>query len=426
MNTLEEIGKILDRHYAQEPQEESSRIPLMTPGYGKEEILQVMDSLLRCTLTMNVRGSNKIGMFEDKWAKYIGIKNGLMLNSGSSADHLAMAILTNPTIDNPLKPGDEVITPAVTWNSTVSAIQHVGTIPRLVDVNMEDFSIKIEDLEKALNEKTRAIMLVHLLGFPCNMDEIVAFTKKHNLYLIEDCCEAHGAEWKGQKVGSFGDLSLFSFFFSHHMTSIEGGMLLTNNDEYAELGRVLRSQGCMRNMKDKGKQKEFEQQYSEFDPAYLFANLGFNYRPTELQGGFALEQYKKFPAYLEARIRIAATLNERLQKYSDHLLFTGTAEGNVASWLFYPIIIKKNDTFTRGELRAHMESKAVECRAVMSGNFAKQPVNKIFPCEQTGDLPNAQYLHENGFLIGWHPGMKEAHLDYLMDCFDEFFTGIGG
>jgi len=205
-----------------------SKIPLQVPSYGWEEVYEALDSLFSTWVTMG----KKVEMFERLFAKYLNIKHATMVNSGSSANLIALSILTNPTLKNKISKNAEIITPATTWSTTVYPIANVNCITVLVDVDLDTFNINIEQLEKAISSKTKAIMCVHLLGNPCEIEEIIKIAEKHNLFVIEDACEAHGAKVRGKKVGTFGDIGTFSFFFSHHISTIEGGMVVTNNDEY--------------------------------------------------------------------------------------------------------------------------------------------------------------------------------------------------
>ena len=202
-----------------------SNIPLAIPPYDSDEVTESLESLM----SMKVTGGKKVSKFENKFAKYIGRKHGIMVNSGSSANLLALSILSHPSLKNRIKSGDEIITPAVTWVTSVYPILNINAIPRFVDVKLNDCTIDPVQIENAINKKTKALLVVHLLGNPCDMNQITKIAKKHNLWLIEDSCEAHGAKYKGKYVGSFGDISTFSFYAAHHITTIEGGMLTTNN-----------------------------------------------------------------------------------------------------------------------------------------------------------------------------------------------------
>jgi len=318
------------------------KYPLMGPSYDQMEIAQVMDSLLKRDITMNFNNGNKVGIFEDLWKGYVGKKEGIMVNSGSSANLMALRILCNPIIKNPIMPGSEIITPALTWTTTVSPIWSVGCKPVFVDVDINSFTIDPNEIEKAITSKTRAIMVVHLLGHPCDMDRIMEIAKKHNLYLIEDCCEAHGAEYKGRIVGSFGDVSTFSFFFSHHLSTMEGGMVLTDNEEYAEIARTMRSKGVIRNCRNEEFKNRYynNPKYQTIDRKYLFVNIGYNLRPTELNGGFGIEQFKKFPEILRIRRENALIFLERLKKYSDFIQMQKVGNGINHALFGFAIYVK--------------------------------------------------------------------------------------
>ncbi len=208
-----------------------SKIPLAFPPYNAEEVCEALDSMVNLQTTMG----KKVRKFESEFGKYVGTKYSIMVNSGSSANLLALSILTNPHLGNKrIKNNDEIITPAVTWPTTVYPISNVGAIPKFVDVNLDDFSINVDEIENAITKKTKAVMLVHLLGNPCDMKKIKKIVKKHDLWLIEDACEAHGTKYYKKHVGSFGDLSTFSFFASHHITTMEGGMVLTSKRYFLE------------------------------------------------------------------------------------------------------------------------------------------------------------------------------------------------
>jgi len=263
---LDKIDEIVEEYLKKNPYGATSeKISLISPSFGKEEIMESIDSLLSTYVTMG----KKVFKFEDMFAEYIGMKFGTMVNSGSSSNLISLEILANPSIENGLKPGDEIITPALTWSTAVFPILDVNAVPVFVDSNPDNLTIDVNQLEASLTKKTKAIMPVHLLGYPCNMDYIMDFAEDNDLFVIEDCCEAHGAQWKGKKVGSFGDLTSFSFFFSHHITTIEGGIVLTNNEEFNNLAKSLRAHGWIRERPDKNKLTE---KHSDLDSRFLFVN----------------------------------------------------------------------------------------------------------------------------------------------------------
>jgi CDP-6-deoxy-D-xylo-4-hexulose-3-dehydrase len=413
------LQELIQRHFMEQEKPPflpgRTRIPLMVPPFGWEEVWEAVESLLSTQVSMG----EKVRRFEAMFAQYIGVKHAVMVNSGSSANLLALSVLTNPLCPGLLQPGDEVITPAVTWATTVFPILNVGLTPVLVDVDLDTFTIAPQEIEKAITPKTRAIMLVHVLGNPCDMRKIMAIARRHNLLVIEDTCEAHGAEYDGRKVGSFGDIATFSFFFSHHICTIEGGMILTDNDQYAELARTLRAHGWIRDRTDK---EDVARQHPGMDPRHLFVNIGYNLRPTEIQGAFGMHQIGRLEGYIEARRENACYWDSQLQPFSQHILYHREAPSTRHVWFAYPILVRPQAPFGREELVAHLEAKGVETRPVMAGNIAEQPAMRLFPYRKLGDLANARLIHRNAFYIGNHQGIgaveREAVVDYISEFMD--------
>jgi CDP-6-deoxy-D-xylo-4-hexulose-3-dehydrase len=394
-----------------------TRIPLVIPSYDWQEVAEAVDSMLTTRVTMG----DKVKQFESMFANYIGVNHAIMVNSGSSANLLALSILTNALLKSRLKPGDEIITPALTWVTTVFPILNCGLTPVLVDVGLDTFDISPDEVEKAITDRTRAIMLVHLLGNPCQMDRIMEIARQHNLYVIEDACEAHGAEFNGKRVGSFGDLATFSFFFSHHISTIEGGMVLTNNEEFAELARALRAFGWVRDLKDKD---EIARQHADIDPRYLFINTGYNFRPTEIQGAFGIHQLKKLDKFIEIRRGNAEFWFENLKRHKDYLLLYKEGEGTKHVWFGYPITVRPEAPFTRGDLTNFLEAKGVETRPIMAGNIDEQPVMRFFPYRKVGNLPNSRLIMRNSFFFGNHQGMVGGERGAIAEYVSEFITKI--
>ncbi|GAI56483.1 unnamed protein product, partial [marine sediment metagenome] len=216
-----------------------------------------------------------------------------------------------------------------------------------MDVGLDSFNIDVDEIEKAITDKTRAIMLVHLLGNPCSMDKIMAIARKYNLYVIEDACEAHGAEFKGQRVGSFGNLATFSFYFSHHISTIEGGMVLTNNEEFAELCKSLRVFGWIRELSAKDK---IAKEYRHIGPMFLFINTGYCFRPTEIQGAFGIHQLQKLDKFIEIRRENARFWFDNLKQYENQLLLHSESEGTKHVWFGYPITVRRDAPFGKKEM----------------------------------------------------------------------------
>jgi len=392
-----------------------TRIPLMLPAFGWEEVNESIDSLLSTQLTMGV----KVKKFEAMFAQYIGSDYATMVHSGSSANLLAISILMNPALKNRIKPGDEIITPAITWATTVWPIINCGAVPVLVDVDLNTFDISVKEIEKSITPKTRAIMLVHLLGNPCDMDNILAIAKKHNLYIIEDSCEAHGAEVNGKKVGSFGDLATFSFFFSHHITTIEGGMVMTNNEELSELSRTLRVFGWVRDLKNKEK---LAKAYKDIDPRFLFVNTGYNLRPTEVEASFGLHQIGKLEKFIDIRRDNAKYWGQNLDKFNDYLLLQTERENTRHVWFGYPMTVLPGAPFTRKEIMDFLESKGVETRPIMSGNIDEQPGIALFNYRKVGALKNARLIMRNSFFFGNHQGIGKEEREAIVSYINEFIS----
>lgn len=411
----EDIKELIKQYFAVIEETSSAEVSLSAPSYSWEEVNEALDSMLTTQLTMGA----KVRQFETMFAEYIGVKYAVMVNSGSSANLLALSILTNPLIDR-IKAGDEVITPAVTWATTVFPIINCGAIPVLVDVDLNTFNINADEMEKAITDKTKAIMLVHLLGNPCNMEKIMGIAGKYNLYVIEDACEAHGAEFNGQRVGSFGDLATFSFYFSHHISTIEGGMVLTNNEQFAELSKCLRSFGWIRELRAKDR---IAQEYRHIDPIFLFTNTGYCFRPTEIQGAFGIHQLQKLDKFIEIRRENARFWFEHLKQYEDYLLLHSEHQGNKHVWFGYPITVRPGAPFTRKEMVDFLEQKGVKTRPIMSGNFAEQPAMKLFPYRKVGNLPNSRLIMRNSFFFGNHQGIGDREREAVIDYIEEFLRG---
>jgi CDP-6-deoxy-D-xylo-4-hexulose-3-dehydrase len=391
-----------------------SKIPLSIPTFGPEEIAEALDSLVTAKVTMG----EKVKTFEESFAKYLGAKEAIMVNSGSSANLLALSILSNPELgEKRIMTEDEVIVPATTWSTSIFPIINIGATPVLVDINIKDFSIKVDDVEEAITSKTKAIMPVHLLGFPCNMNRTMAIAKKYNLFVIEDACEAHGAQFGSKKVGTFGDLGTFSFFFSHHISTIEGGMVVTNKESYSELARILRAHGWIRDAKHK---ENIISAYPELDPRFLFINMGFNMRPTEIQGAFGIHQIRKLEKFIEVRRENARYWNEVLKKHSDYFVIHEEEENTRAVWFGYPITLKPQAPFSKKDLTRYLESKGIETRPITAGNMDEQPAIKLFNYRKIGHLTNSRYILRNSFFIGNHHGIGEREREYVAKTIHRF------
>ncbi|MDD5145717.1 MAG: DegT/DnrJ/EryC1/StrS family aminotransferase [Candidatus Pacebacteria bacterium] len=410
----------LVKEYFSLPKEEivsnKLKIPLNIPTFGADEVNEAIDSLLSTYVTMN----EKVYKFEEMFASYLGVKYAVMVNSGSSANLIALSVLSNPITKNHIKPGDEVIIPAVTWSTTAFPIINIGAVPVLVDINLNNFNINADLIEKAITKKTKAIMPVHLLGNPANMPKILKIAKKHNLFVIEDSCESHGAEISGKKVGTFGDMGTFSFFFSHHISTMEGGMVVTNNEKYAELAKTLRAHGWIRELKDRGK---IAKKYPKFDKSYLFVNMGYNLRPTALQGGFGIHQIGKLENIIKIRRKNADFWINKLSKYNKYLILPEKKEktGERRVWFGFPLIIKETSGFSTKEMTDFLRQKGIENRPIMAGNLDEQPGMKLFKYKVSGNLKNSEFVMDSAFFFANHQGIGDKERRYVVDCIDKFF-----
>lgn len=389
-------------------------LPLMTPTFGVDEILEALDSMAELNVTMG----SKVENFEKEFSRILGTNYSTMLNSGSSANLLALSILSNPVLKNPIKKADEIIVPAVTWSTSIFPIMNIGAKPVLVDVD-QDYLIDIEKVKESITNKTKAIMPVHLLGNVCDMKAINDLSQDHNLFIVEDCCEALGSEFNGRKVGTFSDFSSFSFYFSHHITTIEGGMLCTSEFSYADLSRILRAHGYVRHSLNK---EGYISENPGIDPRFLFVNTGFNFRPTDLQGAFGIHQIGKLESYLTRRAEVGRRLVEALKSFEDYLILPREKPGTRHSWFAFPITVKKNEYFSRLDLVSYLEENGIETRPLVCGNFAEQPAMKLFDCAK-GDLSNSSYIMRNSFYIGIHPNINDDAIGKVIEVFFDFFAG---
>ena len=420
---FQEIAGLVERYMAvyDEPREfvrGKTRIPLSVPTYGAAEVVEALDSLMSTWVTMGA----KVKAFEEMFAEYIGSPHAVMVNSGSSANLLALSAAQLPK-------GAEVITPALTWATTVWPIAQVGAVPVLVDVDRASYNISPEAIEAAITPKTRAIMPVHVLGNPCDMAAITDIALRHRLCVIEDCCEALGAVYRGRKVGSFGDFSTFSFYFSHHISTIEGGMILTNNIASADMCRSQRSHGWMRDLSSKA---EVIAKYPSIDPRFLFPQTGYNLRPTEIQGAFGIHQLPRLEGLVEYRRSVASYLTDALTPYQDWLQLPSEAPNTRHSYMGYAITVRQEAPFTKEQVVRHLEGKGVETRPLLTGNIVHQPAMREInyrvgyglrtagTSRIIGSLENAQYIHDNGFYIGPHPGIGVWEREATVSYFEEF------
>lgn len=408
----DQIDALVREHFELMPPIAAEECPLSVPLYGADEVNGALDALL----TQNVTMGRRVREFEHAFAEYVGSKHAIMVNSGSSANLLALAVLSSPTLPGNLRPGDEIIVPAVTWSTTLAPIIQHGCVPVLVDVDPETLNLRPEDLEKAFSSKTRAVMPVHLLGNPVDMEPLMEFARKHDLWVVEDTCESLGSSIGGRQVGTFGDLGAYSFYFSHHITTIEGGMLVTDDDRMADLARSIRAHGWTRDMIDRD---EIESANPWIDPRFLFVHIGYNLRPMELQAAFGLVQLKRLEEFNDQRRANATYLLDALADLSDEIDFVTEQAGARSTWFGFTVMCK--DAQTRKALSDHLEARKIATRPIVAGNLAVQPAFRDNPHRTVGSLAGATRVGERGLFVGNHPNLTQGHLDHIVQGFRTFF-----
>jgi CDP-4-dehydro-6-deoxyglucose reductase, E1 len=409
------IHALVSEYFSQPapPSPGAPKLPLHVPSYGADEVNEAIASLLTTRVTMG----EKVRRFETLWAEYLGVRHAVMVNSGSSANLVAAAVLVNRVFPDRLRPGDEVIVPAVAWSTTYYPLVNVGLVPVLVDVDLETFTLDPAAVERAIGPRTRAMMPVHLLGNSCDMGALGELARRHRLHIVEDTCEAHGARFQSRPVGTFGVMGTFSFYFSHHISTIEGGVVVTNNDLVADLSRMLRAHGWTRDVKKKPNVPN-----SGIDERFLFVNLGYNFRATEVQGAFGIHQVPKLEAIIRQRRENVEDLNAALRKYSEWLLECPgrDGDGSRSVWFGYPITVRTEAPFSRDDLVRFLETRGIETRPIMAGNFEDQPAIRLFEHRIAGPLTNAAFITRQSFFIGH--AMGESERRYVKECVDEFMS----
>jgi CDP-4-dehydro-6-deoxyglucose reductase, E1 len=367
--------------------------------------------------------------FEDRLARYLGVKHVLTTNSGSSANLLAFSALTSPKLgERAVRPGDEVIGVAAGFPTTVNPILQAGAVPVFVDVDIPTYNIDPAKIEAAIGPKTKAIMLAHTLGNPYNLDVVVALAKKHKLWLIEDCCDALGSTYRGQKVGTFGDIGTLSFYPAHHITMGEGGAVFTNDPNLKQIVESFRDWGrdCYcRPGKDNTCGRRFCQKLGDlphgYDHKYTYSHLGYNLKITDMQAACALAQMDRVDEFVQARKDNFALLKERLKSCEEFLILPEATEGSDPSWFGFPITLREESNTARVDLLTYLDENKIGTRLLFAGNLTRQPYFKGQTYRVAGTLENTDRVMNQTFWIGVYPGLSEAMLAYSVDKLEAFF-----
>ncbi|KAA6463106.1 lipopolysaccharide biosynthesis protein RfbH [Acidobacteria bacterium AB60] len=366
--------------------------------------------------------------FERQLARFLGVRSASLVNSGSSANLLAISALTSPKLgERSLIPGDEVITVAAGFPTTVNPIFQNRLIPVFVDVTLPNYQIDVSQLDLARSEKTKAVVVAHTLGNVFDLDAILEFVRKHNLWLIEDCCDALGSTWKGRKVGTFGDIATFSFYPAHHITMGEGGAVATDKPNLKVLIESFRDWGrdCWCNPgKDNTCGKRFEWQLGSlpcgYDHKYTYSHVGYNLKATDMQAALGLSQIAKLPEFIQRRRDNHRYLASKLQRLDDVLLLPEATPGADPSWFGFPIAIRPAAPFRRDELIRFLESRKIGIRLLFGGNLLRQPAYEGQEYRVIGDLPNTDFVMDRVFWIGIYPGLTTEMLDYVASSIIDF------
>ena len=386
-------------------------IRLHEPTYNYEEITEVNKILLSSNLTFG----KKTKQFENNFSKYIKTKDSVYVNSGSSANLLALSVLTNPFFKNHLKPGDEVIVPALSWSTSVWPIIQCNLVPVFVDVDPITLNIDPKKIKEAITKKTKCILIIHTYGNSCSMDEIVKIKEDNKLYLIEDTCESLGAKYKNKFCGTYGDIGTYSFYFSHHITTGEGGMMVSNNKEIIKISKMLRAHGWVRDLDPKDK-KYYQNKYKHIDKKFLFTNIGYNIRGSEIGSAMGLIQLKKLNKILSIRRSVSKFW---INYFKNSKLFNMQIQTNKSlhSWFGIPIMLKTGK-IKLNSIRKFLDSKNIETRPIICGNITRQPAMKKFKYKIKGDLKNTDSVMKNSFAIGNHQNISRKNLLYAKNFFD--------
>ena len=408
------------RRQKEEQGQVENAFPLIASSIYAEEIIAAVDSVLSCQFTM----SAKVKEFEKKFAEKVGSPFAVMCNSGSSGNLLAFAAVFNKTRSKKINAGCEVLIPAVCWSTSLWPIIQMGMKPVFVDVDPLTLNICIRDLQAKITDKSVAICMVHVLGNTCNMDDLMKIVTRNNLVLIEDTCESLGSKYSGKCLGTFGDFGSYSFYFSHHITTGEGGMVTCKTQADVDLLKCLRAHGWSREQSNK---EDIHKENPQIDPRFCFINLGYNVRPTEIAGALGLCQLRRLDSMNSNRNANRARLISSIKshpKWDSQLIFPEAPAHAEPAWFGFVGILQPSMEYLHKDYLNHLSSCGIENRPIISGNFVNQPAIKTLELEdvlKSGPFPGADYLGNCGFFIGIHTyALSESQILYLTNSLLDF------
>lgn len=399
-------------------------IPPSGKVVGTPEMQLMVDASLDAWLTTGRFNT----LFESRLADYLGVKHLLTVNSGSSANLVAFSALTSPKLgDRAIQPGDEVIGVAAGFPTTVNPILQCGAVPVFVDVHIPTYNIDAEQLEAAIGPRTKAIMLAHTLGNPYNLKMVKAVCEKHNLWLVEDCCDALGSRYDGKLVGTFGDIGTLSFYPAHHITMGEGGAVFTNNDELRLIAESIRDWGrdcyCPPG-KDNTCGKRFCWKLGNlpegYDHKYTYSHLGYNLKITDMQAACALAQLDRLDGFVDARKKNFAYLKDRLRSCEEFIELPEATPGSDPSWFGFPITLRESANTRRVDLLTYLDQQKVGTRLLFAGNLLRQPYMIGRNYRVVGELKNTERIMNDTFWVGVYPGLSESMLDYVVESIETY------
>ncbi len=395
-------------------------IPVAGRVFDAEDVQSLVDSSLDFWLTEGRFAQQ----FEEEFAKFFDLRHTVLVNSGSSANLLALTSLTSPVLrERQLKPGDEVITVATGFPTTVNPIFQNGLVPVFVDVDIPTYNIDVTQLEAALSDKTRAVMIAHTLGNPFNLESVTIFCREHNLWLIEDCCDAVGAIYDNKLVATFGDVATVSFYPAHHITMGEGGAILTDSSRLKKIIESYRDWGrdcwCEPG-KDNTCGKRFDWQFGElpegYDHKYTYSHIGYNLKATDMQAAVGVSQLKKLNGFIEKRRENFDYLKECLSSFQACFILPEATPKSNPSWFGFPIFVRATSSFTRDKVVRLLEARKIGTRLLFGGNLIRQPAYRNQTYRVVGDLKRSDEVMNNVFWIGVYPGLTRSMLDYVAEA----------
>ncbi|MGA2267000.1 MAG: lipopolysaccharide biosynthesis protein RfbH [Bryobacteraceae bacterium] len=435
MTLRERILDLVGEHYAEAfpprafvPGE--TAVPVAGRVFDASEMRLLVDSALDFWLT----AGRFAEQFEREFARWAGVRECVLVNSGSSANLVAVSALTSPKLgDRRLVPGDEVITLAAGFPTTVNPIFQNGLVPVFVDVAVPTYNVDAAQLEAALSPRTRALILAHTLGNPFDLAAVTEFARRHGLWLIEDCCDAAGASYQGRKVGTFGDLATVSFYPAHHITTGEGGAVLTEEPMLRTLVESFRDWGrdcwCAPG-KDNTCGKRFAWQLGDlprgYDHKYTYSHIGYNLKMTDMQAAVGVAQLRKLDGFIAARRRNFQTLREGLREMEEFFLLPEATLGAEPSWFGFPIAVRPDAPFSRNQVTRHLEDRKIATRLLFGGNLVRQPAYRDRQYRVAGPLKNSDFVMNQVFWMGIFPGITQPMMDYVISVFQAFCAHHAG